>query len=160
MYSLQSLAIVVSIVLFVGVFLFVTLRKSPRKYKAKGPYLLSMGETRFFNVLVQAISSTEYVCPKVRIADLVEVDLPKNDTEYWSNFNKISQKHVDFVIVNRLDFAPKLIVELDGGSHNNPDRLERDEFVDSVLKSAKIPIVHIAAQGNYSVDQLKNELKI
>ena len=86
------------------------LRKGKRFYKAKGPYLLSPGEKSFFDALSKSIYTGLYVCPKVRIADLVEVELPKEDKDFWPKFNKISQKHVDFVICNRLDFAPRLML--------------------------------------------------
>jgi hypothetical protein len=160
MPSIQILSVVFAIVLLLVIFLVFQKGVFKRVYKPKGPYLLSAGEKRFFDTLVQSIGAEEYVCPKVRIADLVEVDLPKNDKEYWASFNKISQKHVDFVIVNRNDFAPKLIIELDGGSHNDKTRLERDEFVDSVLKSARIPIVHVEAKGSYLVENVKALIRL
>ena len=81
---------------------------------------------------------------KVRLADLIS---PKNDIDpkLWrKRFNKISSKHVDFVICDQ-DMNVKLIVELDDWSHQRPDRQERDKFVDAALTGAGYKIVHIYA---------------
>lgn len=125
-------------------------------YKPKGPYLLSAGEKRFFDVLSQVISTDLYICPKVRLADLIEVNLSKSDKNFWKTFNQISQKHVDFVLCNKSDFAPRLVVELDGGSHYGKSRTDRDTFVDNVFRQASIPIIHVKVSGEYS--DLSNQI--
>src|SRR4030042_5360226 len=90
------------LVVFVAIVVFKIFKGSRRRiYKTKGPYLLSSGEKKFFDALINVVGQNHYICPKVRVADLVEVDLPESDKYFWSNFNKISQKHVDFVICNR-----------------------------------------------------------
>ena len=77
------------------------------------------------------------VCPKVRLLDLVE---PRRGEGYMSLLGKIQSKHVDFVISDR-DMHIKAIVELDDGSHNRPDRQERDNFVDEVLTSVGYKVI-------------------
>lgn len=134
-------------------------RKTSFRYKPKGPYLLSKGEKAFFDVLVQLISSDLYVCPKVRVADLIEVDLPKSDKYFWASFNKIAKKHVDFVLCSRTDFSSKLIIELDGGSHSSETRSQRDSFVDESFIQANIPVLHIPAQSFYDQNQIMTQVK-
>ncbi len=46
--------------------------------------------------------------------------------------NSIKSKHVDFVICDK-NLMAKWIIELDDSSHQNPDRAERDIFVDKSL---------------------------
>jgi len=128
-------------------------------YKAKGPYLLSKGEKAFFDVLVKAIPSSFYVCPKVRLADFIEVSLSKEDKNFWKAFNKISQKHVDFLICNKSTFGPKLVIELDGGSHNSKSRLERDAFVDNVLNQSNICIKHFKVSTSYNLTDLASQIR-
>jgi len=55
--------------------------------------------------------------------------------------NKVMSKHVDFVIC---DQAMQVlgIIELDDRSHLQQDRIERDEFIDAVLKNCNYRIVH------------------
>lgn len=131
-------------------------QKSERVYRPKGPYLLSAGEKRFFDVLVHSIDENMYVCPKVRLADLITVDIPNSDPSFWRHLGPINQKHVDFIICSRTDFSPLVAVELDGGSHNETRRSERDTFVDSVFADARIPILHIPVRSIYYSDELRN----
>src|SRR5437773_2465368 len=121
------LFLILAILLLAGVLLLVILRKKPlRVYKPKGQFLLSKGEAAFFNALYTAIeqpaSLNLYICSKCRIADIVEVDLVPTDPNYWKTLAPINQKHVDFVLVNRSDFAPRAAIELDGGSHKDQAR--------------------------------------
>lgn len=129
-----------------------------RIYKAKSVNLLNASEIRFFETLSKVVPTKTYISPKVRIADLVDVDLPHESKEFWSNFNRISQKHVDFVVCNRVNFAPLLIIELDGGSHNELLRQKRDQFVDEVFKEAKIPILHVRVSQFYDESTIKLEI--
>jgi hypothetical protein len=148
--------IVLSFVVLLAFFVIrkiIKLRK--RVYKPKGPYLLSFTERKFFEALVAAVGPTLYVCPKVRIADLVTVDIPQENREFWVNFRKISQKHVDFVVCKRSNFSPVLIVELDGGSHREKRQNLRDILVNRVFDDADIPVLHYSPERFYERSNLK-----
>ena len=69
--------------------------------------------------------------------DLVE---PRRGDGYMSLLGKIQSKHVDFVITDK-DLRIKAIVELDDNSHDRPDRLERDRFVDDVLTGVGYKVI-------------------
>src|SRR6266571_5327118 len=150
------LSLILAILLLAGILLILVLRKKPlRVYKPKGPYLLSQGEKRFFDALTQSIPDGLYICPKVRIADLIETHLLPTDPNYWKTIAPINQKHVDFILVNRSDFAPRAAIELDGGSHKDQARERRDIFVSSVFQSAGIPLLHVPVQGFYHYNTLR-----
>ena len=51
-----------------------------------------------------------------------------------------------------------LAIELDDASHARPERIERDEFVDRVFKTAGLPLLHVPAQANYSLRMLSELL--
>ena len=71
---------------------------------------------------------------KVRLADLVEPK-PKSENSMWMEcFNKIRSKHIDFALADE-DTNIIALIELDDKSHERPDRIERDEFVNAVLKN-------------------------
>ena len=71
---------------------------------------------------------------KVRLADLV-VPLPKAENPYWMEcFNKVKAKHIDFALADE-DTAIVALIELDDSSHARPDRVERDDFVNAVLRA-------------------------
>src|SRR5207245_6735468 len=111
------------ILILASILLFIVLKKKPaRVYKRKGQFLLSKGEAAFFDALTRSIPPYLYICPKVRIADLIDIHLDRNAPDFWKHLAPINQKHVDFILVNRSDFAPRVAIELVGGSHKNQER--------------------------------------
>lgn len=65
------------------------------------------------------------VCPKVRVADIVSVNKGTNERQKW--FNKISSKHVDYVLCDQ-EYNIALIVELDDRTHDSATAAKKDEF--------------------------------
>jgi very-short-patch-repair endonuclease len=55
-------------------------------------------------------------------------------------FAKVASKSVDFAVIELTSGNVVLVVELDDRSHQQPERRERDAFVDSVLDQSGIPI--------------------
>lgn len=115
--------------------------------------ILSPSEIEFLRILKLAVGNIYDIFPQVAIAKLIQVP-------YKSiGWNKTSQKSVDFVLVDKTNFATKLIIELDDASHKLVERIERDKFVDKVLANAKIPILHQPWQRQYNVQQLLNSIQ-
>ena len=149
--------LIVAILALAGILLFIVLKKKPaRVYKPKGQFLLSKGEAAFFDALTRSIPPYLYICPKVRIADIIETHLARDDPHFWNYQSKINQKHTDFLLVNRADTTPLLALELDGSSHYDKERAKRDSFIDSVFASAGIPILHIPVRGFYQYSDLRH----
>jgi hypothetical protein len=157
--SLVLLCMFLLIGILAAVLLVLVHKKPIRVYKPKGPYLLSKGEKRFFDALTNSIPPYVYICPKVRIADLIDINLDRKAPDFWKHLAPINQKHVDFVLVNRSDFAPRLAIELDGGSHQDRQRANRDAFINSVFASAGIPILHIPVRGFYAYVDLRRSIE-
>ncbi|WP_163528708.1 AAA domain-containing protein [Halobacillus ihumii] len=69
--------------------------------------------------------------------------------------------HTDFVIFNKMDKMPVLVVEVDGHDYheNNPAQLSRDEMKDAILKKYGIPIVRMKTTGSEEETILRNKLK-
>ena len=160
LYFAMFLLAVMMIALGIIAVILKKLSPSRKSYKSKGPYLLSNDERNFFDALSQAIPPGIYVCPKVRIADLLEVNIPKSERSFWTAFNQIAKKHVDFVLCTRTNFAPQLVIELDGGSHNTRSRSERDDFVDSAFEQANIPILHIKSSSAYDINVITSQIQV
>lgn len=79
------------------------------------------------------------ICPKVRLFDLVE---PRNDKKRKLTYRyKIQAKHVDFVICDK-NMNIKAILELDDNSHYDPDRIKRDNFVNTILLNTGYTVIH------------------
>ena len=125
-------------------------------YKRKD-YLLTKAERSFFGVLQKAVGDRYLIFAKVRLADLMYI--PRGVEQWQSYFNRIKSKHIDFVLCDRDAVRPLLAIELDDSSHREADRQSRDTFVDSALKAAGLPILHVAARFNYSAQGLAHEIQ-
>jgi very-short-patch-repair endonuclease len=68
--------------------------------------------------------------------------------------NRVNRKHVDFVLCEPQYLKPMIVVELDDGSHEADERMERDALVDQVLLAAQIRIVHVPAAKGYVVNEI------
>ena len=115
-------------------------------------YLLSKAERSFFGVLQKAVADRYLVFAKVRLADLVFI--PRGTEKRQSFFNRIQSKHLDFVLCDHDAVRPLLAIELDDSSHQRADRKQRDQFVDSALAAAGLPIRHVPARSSYNVEEL------
>ncbi len=119
-------------------------------------FLFSKAEKSFFLVLVQAIPPEYRVFPKVRLADVLAVR--RGTEKYHSHFNRISAKHFDFLICDRDAIAPRLAIELDDSSHEESDRVERDDFVNRACKAAGLPLLHVPVRTAYDVRSLARQI--
>ncbi|HVU36439.1 MAG TPA: DUF2726 domain-containing protein [Opitutaceae bacterium] len=120
--------------------------------------ILSPAERSFLGALEAAVPEHVRVFPKVRLGDVFVTRPGLSRPERASAWNRINQKHVDFLLVRRNDLAPIAGVELDDRSHEAEDRIERDAFVNDVFRAGGVPVLHIQAQAAYSVDALRDEL--
>ncbi len=126
-------------------------------YKKKD-YIFSKAEYQFFKALHSAIEDKNYyVFSKVRLADLLYI--PKESESKAIHWNKIKSKHVDFVLCDKNNYTPLLIIELDDSSHKKDNRKERDIFVDKAFSSANLPIIHIPVNFSYDINNLKNKIE-
>ncbi len=115
--------------------------------------LLSRGELAFYRHLRQAVPRGVSVSFKVRLSDLIGCS-----AQGWrEGFGaKISQKHVDFVLVDSETTAILLAIELDDKTHLAADRRERDRFVDRALSAAGVPILRVPAAAEYDLREIKS----
>jgi hypothetical protein len=135
------------------------LARKPEAYPyEKQPALFTPAERAFLLILLQALPTAYQLFGKVRLADLIKPTDNLNESDRWRAFNKISAKHVDFVICRRDDLRVVGAIELDDSSHQRPDRQARDAFVDAALAAAGLPILHVKVARHYPVPKLKQAL--
>ncbi|APC40038.1 AAA domain-containing protein [Clostridium estertheticum] len=81
-------------------------------------------------------------------------------TEIEHKFVKNILTHTDFIIFNKLDKMPVLVVEVDGYAFhaNNKVQLERDKMKDEILTKYNIPILRISTNGSGEELKLSNKL--
>lgn len=94
------------------------------------------------NLKIAADKKGYIICPKVRLADVINPSRIPQDKSYMVRFGKIKSKHVDFVLYDSDMRYPKVVIELDDSSHRREDRQERDEFVDFILRDCGIKVIH------------------
>lgn len=121
------------------------LSQSKKNEYRKRVTLMNGSEAAFFHELMKQLPNNYYVFPKMRIADLVTAE---DGEGYYSRFNRIIRKHIDFVVSDNT-FTPALAIELNGSSHQRQDRANRDEFVKRVFSNANIPLEFVNVGSNF-----------
>lgn len=119
-------------------------------YRTRDDFL-SPAELSFYKVLSAALGARFTLQSKVRLADVFFVARPNENISY---FNRIAQRHVDFLICDPATMKPLVGIELDDSSHQRERRQERDEFVDRVFESASLPLVRFPVQRAYTPGNL------
>lgn len=105
--------------------------------------LMTNAEKQLYHFMSNYLDSRDKIAifPKVRLADLIEVD--NKLTLDRSAFYKISSKHVDYVICEKNTLNVICVVELDDFYHEREDRKQHDLFVMQALYTAGIQTVRI-----------------
>ena len=136
-----------------------------RQGKDDTPYesqdtLNSPAEQKFQIILEDILDPELYqLSCKTRLADILKVKEGFDFGREQAAFNRISRKHVDFVISEKRSSRIIGVIELDDRSHNRVDRRKRDQQVDSWLRTAGIPILHQPCRREYSFIELQQTLK-
>ena len=149
---MEYVTILISLLLLV----IILLRKKRRFLE---PYeavtsLLTSAEQRFYRALQSILGEQVIILAKVRVADLMNVKSSISGKSFWKHFSRISQKHVDFVILDSQKFTTLCLIELDDKSHNNPERIKRDRFIDRITIQTGLPLYRIPVQSNYNMLKL------
>src|SRR5439155_4165307 len=94
-------------------------------------YLLTKNEAAFFRVLKTLVADCYQISCKVRLADLVTFE-----DAAWKrgHANRISQKHIDFVVSCANSSRIVAAIELDDSSHRRPERRARDALVNRLFR--------------------------
>jgi len=129
--------------------LFVLRRTARPITKYKKAEFLSPAENAFLHVLDTTISPKYRIFAKVRLADIIS-PVAANASAWQTRFNRISAKHVDFLLCGLTDNQPICAIELDDKSHLAYGRAQRDDFLNHSLQSAGIPIARFQAGRTYS----------
>jgi hypothetical protein len=132
--------------------------KSTIAYEAI-PALLTPAERSFFGVLQQALASDYQIFAKVRLADIVRPVRSPSRSGWRSAFNRITGKHVDFVLCDSERLGIVAVVELDDRTHERFERGVRDSLVDTALADAKIPVLRVSARQAYSPAQIREQVQ-
>jgi len=129
----------------------ITKRKNALAYRKK-EHLMTKAEIEFFRVLEPIVKNQYYIVPQLPVSKIALTVARGKD--YYTYSNKIDRKTVDFVLFDKQSFSPIMVIELDDSSHDNENRRIRDNFVDNVMKSIGLKIVHIKTAYTYNTEEL------
>jgi Protein of unknown function (DUF2726) len=122
-----------------------SVKTSSFSYKRK-PYFFTRSENDFFGLLQRTLEGRSVIVfPKVRVADVLETN-----SGGLAGFNRISQKHVDYLLVSLPNFQPIMAIELDGKSHGSEKQQKGDAVKDQAFKSAGVPLVRVPVSRDLS----------
>lgn len=145
----MTLTILIPVVVMAIIFLVLVFLKG-QAAQATGEYrkaeFLSPAEKDFLRALDSALGSRYRVFTKVRLADIIS---PLPGDKWQSRFNRISAKHVDFLLCGLTTGEPCCAIELDDRTHTASSRVERDGFLGQALQSAGVPIARFPVSRNY-----------
>lgn len=119
-------------------------------------YILTRAETEFYEVLKGVIGEKNIIFCKVRMEDLIGA---KDNRYKKANRNRIKSRHADFAIFNKETLTIRLVVELDGESHNNSKSRAVDKFKDEAYGNAGIKIARITQKPQYDPRELTEQIQ-
>jgi len=149
---------IVAVVVLVALVATALLRRAQDRSDYRAVDLLSPAEIEIYRCLTQLYGMSASICPKVRLADLIMPQKGLDRSKFQTAFNRISAKHVDFVILRVEDLVVLGVVELDDRSHSRQDRIDRDGFVDDALRQCGIPVCRVKAKRSYDLNELCAQL--
>lgn len=115
---------------------------------------------RAFLVVLDKVAGERYrVFGKVRVADVLDVKPMRDRRAWWRAFTRISSKHFDYVLCDPADLSVVAVIELDDRSHQRPDRVERDAFIDEACQTAELPLLRVPARRTYVQRELREQLQ-
>lgn len=165
--SLPSDALSPVLLFALVVLLIVTLlsaKRARRKPAPTYPYeareaLFTPAERAFLRPLEAALQGQPYrVFGKVRLGDLVGVRAGLPQRERQGALNRVTSKHVDFVVCDLEGGRILCAVELDDKTHERPDRRARDAFLERALEAAGVPLLRVPVRRTYDVSALREAL--
>jgi len=119
--------------------------------------LLTDAEKEFLEVLQEVVGDKYRIETQVPLSGIVKPLDSRGHYTNYHDFNKIKAKSIDFVLYDK-EFNPYLAIELDDRTHLQPDRVKRDNFLDSVMSGVGLPIIHIPVSYTYDSEELRTQI--
>ena len=128
------------------------------EYKKKN-YLQVKSEFEFYKELEKAVTQDIIIAPQVHLERIIEMHREPHGAFCRNYFyHGISELSFDFVLFNR-SFKPLLAIELDGKSHEDKKRKERDAFVEEICKQADLKLLRWDREDAYDSEKLRKAIQ-
>lgn len=127
-----------------------------RGFFSKKLSIMRSDERQFFDVLMKLYGDTYYVYPQVRLAAILDV---KNDVKDHDNlYRQIDHLSLDFVLFDKTAMSPLVAIELNGKSHLQFSRRNRDQKIESVLTKAGIRFISFPVAQKYDETKVREDI--
>jgi hypothetical protein len=130
------------------------LHDEPLPFRLRDDFL-SAAEISFYHILLSTAGDRFTVCPKVNLNDIFFVSRPDQNQ---AARNRVSRKHVDFLLCDSRSMRPRIGIELDDSSHARGDRQARDAFVQQVFEASGLALLRFPAQRTYNISEVTSRL--
>lgn len=114
----------------------------------------------FTQALEQAARGLYRIHSKVPVTALIKPTIAQGKSAAWREvFETIRSRHFDFVLCKLGRTAVACVIELyDSPRQSDGVRKERDENLEKICASLKLPVLFVTRQQDYNVEELRNAL--
>jgi len=119
-------------------------------------YFFARSERAFYGLLLDALPAGFEVFPNVRLNDIFLITA--RGPERQGVYNRLRDKHVDFLVVQLPDYRPVLGIELDGESHQQAEQQYRDAVKDVVFQSGGVRLLRFSTKDPQTARTLAQAL--
>ena len=151
--------------MIIAVVIILKTKKTDSKKPAVGPLpylakesLLTPAERSFLGSLEQAVGAEFRIYAQVRLADLMLVKPEIEKEARTAALNRITRKHVDFVLCQKEDLKISCAIELNDASHQQAQRKTRDNFVEQACQAAGLPLIQFTVKSSYTVQDIRTAI--
>ena len=114
----------------------------------------------FAQALEQAARGLYRIHSKIPVTALIKPAIAQGKSATWREaFESIRSRHFDFVLCKLGRTAVACVIELyDSPRQTGGVRKERDENLEKICASLKLPVLFVTRQQDYNVEELRNAL--
>jgi hypothetical protein len=116
--------------------------------------VLTRNEQTYYFTLKEVVGERLSIYAKVKMEDIF---FAKKGNGYLTARNKISSRHVDFLLYQRSTLKP-VLGKIDDISHNQQDWKKRDHFENSLFEVNNIPLLRVKARRSYGKEYVSHEI--
>lgn len=155
-FTLPVIFLVVGVFVLLGIIAFIKSLNAEEQPKTKIDLqyravssVFNKSEVMLFQELKKQIPEGYHIFPKMRLADIMETTA--TGREFHGQFNRISKKHIDFLVCNQ-SYKPILAIELNGSSHQTDRARKNDEFKKKAFESIGLRLEVVLVGTNFSLE--------
>lgn len=124
---------------------------------SKKTSIMRKDERKLYDILERLYGNTYYIYPQVRLAALLDI---KNDVKDHDNlYREIDHYSIDFVFFDKTNITPLLAIELNGASHFQMNRRNRDQKISNILTKSGIQFITIPVLETYNEGELQKQIE-